>query len=137
MTWKRESANIAAQVIQRRSRFLRIRQLKEIDERGLRPVSHPARLVLGQRLERLLEAAKFEGRKTFLGEDVGEAEGELLFISSHHHQNLNSHEVLPTILHTWRGRVGSRRIALTHDYKCTGFIMCCSGLLVIRKLMKL
>jgi hypothetical protein len=94
MAWKREGANIAAQVIQRRSRSQGIRQLKELDERGFRPVSHPARLVLGQRFERLLEAVEFEGREAFLGEDVGEAEGELLFISSHLHQDFSSHEIL-------------------------------------------
>lgn len=94
MAWKRKGANIAAQVIQHRSRSQGIRQLKELDERGFRPVSHPARLVLGQRLERLLEAAEFEGREAFLGKDVGEAEGELLFMGSHHHQDLSSHEVL-------------------------------------------
>jgi hypothetical protein len=94
MAWKGKCANIAAQVIQRRSRTQGIRQLKELDERGFRPVSHSARLVLGQRLERLLEAAEFEGREAFLGEDVSEAVGELLFISSHHHQDLSSHEVL-------------------------------------------
>jgi hypothetical protein len=33
-------------------------------------------------------------REAFLGEDVSEAEGEFLFISSHHHQDLSSHEVL-------------------------------------------
>jgi hypothetical protein len=94
MTWKRKGAEIAAQVIQRRSRSQGIRQLKELDERCFRPISHPARLVLSQRLERLLEAVEFEGREAFLGEDVGEAEGELLFISSHHHQDLSSHEIL-------------------------------------------
>jgi hypothetical protein len=94
MAGKREGAKIAAQVIQRGSRPQGIRQLKELDERGFRPVSHPVRQVLGQRLERLLEAAEFEGREAFLGEDVGEAEGELLFISSHLHQDLSSHEVL-------------------------------------------
>jgi hypothetical protein len=93
MAWKRKGANIAAQVIQRRSRSQGIRQLKELDERGFWPVSHPTRLFLGQRLERLLEAVEFEGREAFLGEDVGEAEGELLFISSHLHQDLSSHEV--------------------------------------------
>jgi hypothetical protein len=27
------------------------------------------------------------------------------------------------ILHTWRGRAGGRRIALTHDFGCTGVVM--------------
>jgi hypothetical protein len=94
MAWKREGAYIAAQVIQRCSRSQGVRQLKELDKRGFWPVCHPTRLLLGQRLERLLEAAEFEGREAFLGEDVSEAEGEFLFISSHHHQDLSSHEVL-------------------------------------------
>ena len=81
-------------MIQRRSRSQGIGQLKELDERGFRPISHPVRLVLGQRLERLLEAAEFERREAFLGEDVGETEGELLFMSSHHHQDLGSHGAL-------------------------------------------
>ena len=94
MAWKRKGANIAAQMIHRCSRSQGVRQLQKLDKRGFRPVFHPARLVLGQRLECLLEAAEFEGREAFLGEDVGEAEGELLFISSHLHQDLSSHEVL-------------------------------------------
>jgi len=35
---------------------------------------------------------EFEGREAFLSEDAREADGELLFISSHH-QDLSSHEV--------------------------------------------
>jgi hypothetical protein len=93
MAWKWKRANTSAQLMQRRSRIQGIRQLKELDKRGFRPVFHPIRLHFGQRLERLLEAAEFEGRETFLGEDVGEAEGELLFIRSYH-QDLSSHEVL-------------------------------------------
>jgi hypothetical protein len=88
MAWKRKGTNITAQAIQLSSRSQGIRQLEELDELDFRHVSHPTRLRLRQRLERLLEAVEFKGRKALVGENVSEAEGEFLFISSHHRQDL-------------------------------------------------
>ena len=82
MTRERKGSKIATQLIHSRSGSEGIRQLQELDDCGFRPVSPAVRLLLGQRLERLLEAAYFEMREAFLGEDVGKAESQLLFIIS-------------------------------------------------------
>jgi len=82
MARERKGAKIAAQLIHSRSGSQGVRQLQELDERGFRPVSHTVGLLLGQRLECLLEAAQLERSEAFLGEDVGEAERKLLFIIS-------------------------------------------------------
>jgi hypothetical protein len=77
MTWERERAEIAAQLIHNRTRLEGIRKLQELEEGRFGPVSQ-ARLLFGEGTEGLLEAVEFELGKAFLGEGVGEAEDKLV-----------------------------------------------------------
>jgi hypothetical protein len=115
MTRERKGPKVAAQLINRRPRLQRFRELKKFNKGRFGPACQTG-LVLGQGFERLLEGMELERGEAFVGEDLGEAKSEFLcYLIRISVLELRSTCKSLSDLRTCRGRINSSGSALTHD----------------------